>query len=102
MTRWQLLTLFGIIGIILAGVYFWPVRAQDIPPCVDADAFVASMLASDPKAREHLPYELETHRTDKTRFVEAKGIVWLLLTNHGCLMVEPMFLDYAKDRGEPA
>lgn len=78
------------------------VRSQDIPPCVDADAFVAEMLKADPSGREHPPLELETHRTDKSRYVEAGGVVWLLLTNHGCLMTRPVFYDYAKDRGDPA
>lgn len=78
-----------------------PVRAQDIPPCVDADAFVSSLLKDDSAGREGPFVEYESHHADKLRLVEFKGVLWALLTNKGCLVVKPIPLDYIKDRGEP-
>lgn len=100
MTRWQFIALLALVGLILAGAYYWPVAAQDYPPCIDADEFVAKLVVDG--AREGPVVEYETSHADKLRLVEFQGILWVLMTNKGCLMAKPLGLDYAKDRGDPA
>lgn len=94
------------LGVLIAGcllclavIVFLPrdVYAQDIPPCIDADQFVAEMTKDG--ANEVAVLELESHHADKFRFVEFQGILFVLPTNRGCLMTKPIPLDYAKDRG---
>jgi hypothetical protein len=100
---WRLFVLLLVIvaGVLLA-VWAWPrsAFAQDVPPCVDADNFVAALVEDG--AIETRVVEQESRHADKLRLVEFNGVLWALLTNRGCLVVKPIPLDYAKDRGEPA
>lgn len=102
MTRIQFTILFLVcITIVLGGVLLGSAAlAQDVPPCVDVEQFIAE--AKDGKAEEKAYLEYETRHADKFRFVEYRGMLWVLKTNKGCLMGEPVALDYVKDRGEPA
>lgn len=89
------------LGVVIA-LFSQPtvVRAQDIPPCVDADAFVAELVKDG--ALEGPSLDQQSRHADKVRLVEFRGVLWALLTNRGCLVVKPIPLDYAKDRGDPA
>jgi hypothetical protein len=90
----------AVLGCVVAMILADPVRAQDYPACIDADEFVANLVVDG--AREGPVVEYETSHADKLRLVEFQGILWVLMTNHGCLMAKPLGLDYVKDRGEPA
>jgi hypothetical protein len=95
-----ILILLTIIALVTALVLSRQSYAQDIPPCIDADDFVAA-LVKDGALETHV-VEQESRHADKLRLVEFNGVLWALLTNRGCLVVKPIPLDYAKDRGEPA
>lgn len=99
----KVVAILGAFALLCLGVILLlprPTFAQDIPPCVDADQFVADMTKDG--AEEVAVLELESRHADKFRFVEFEGILFILPTNRGCLMTRPLPLDYAKSRGEPA
>lgn len=81
-----------------AGVTTTPPDAY--PACVDADAAVKRLIAAG--GMEWGAVEFEARNSDKIRVVELDGVIMLMLTRKGCIMADPLPVDYAKDRGEPA
>lgn len=91
--------ILAVLGCAVALILADPVRAQDIPACIDADAFVAQLKTLG--AIEVQVIEYETRHGDKLRLIEWNGQVRVLVTNRGCAMFD-MPIDWAKDRGDPA
>lgn len=81
MTRLQAFVLLGIIGIILAGAYFWPVAAQE-PACKTISDMEAEIEATGGIISGAATYR--GAQTDTLLVVETEDVILLYGFRDGC------------------